>query len=73
MDQASFRKYLCEFIGTFSLVFFAAGAVMIDSLGLGIGVIGSVISSGGIIIIVIFTFGQVSGVHVNRALFIDAA
>ena len=41
MDQASFRKYLCEFIGTFSLVFFAAGAVMIDSLGLGIGAIGA--------------------------------
>ena len=73
MDQASFRKYLCEFIGTFSLVFFAAGAVMIDSFGLGIGTIGAGIISGGIIIIVIFTFGQVSGAHVNPALSIAAA
>ena len=32
MGRQDFRKYACELIGVFALVFFAAGAVMIGSL-----------------------------------------
>ncbi|SVE12454.1 uncharacterized protein METZ01_LOCUS465308, partial [marine metagenome] len=73
MRRESFQKYICEFIGTFCLVFFAAGAVMLNSLIPEIGVIGSGIISGSIITIVIFTFGQISGAHVNPALSLAAA
>jgi MIP family channel proteins len=67
-----FRKYLCEFVGTFALVFFAAGAIMIGDITGVIGSIGSGIVSGSIITIVIYTFGNVSGAHVNPALSIAA-
>jgi len=73
MKRGSFQKYTCEFIGTFCLVFFAAGAVMLNSIIPGIGVIGSGIISGSIITIVVFTFGQISGAHVNPALSLAAA
>ena len=64
-----FRKYLCEFIGTFTLVLFAAGAVVVDGLiGGGIGIIGSGLISGLVITVVIYAFGHVSGAHVNPAL-----
>lgn len=67
------NKYLCEFIGTFSLVFFAAGAVMVTALTGQPGPIGAGLISGLVISIVIYTFGHVSGAHVNPALSIAAA
>lgn len=68
------RRYCCEFIGTFSLVFFAAGAVMVDAkMGGTLGAIGPGLISGLIITVVIYTFGHVSGAHVNPALSIAAA
>lgn len=74
MGADAWRKYACEFIGTYSLVFFAAGAVMIsDVMDGGIGAIGAGLCSGLIITIVIYTFGHISGAHVNPALSIAAA
>lgn len=72
MGTDDFRKYVCEFVGTFALVFFAAGAVMIDDITGAVGPIGAGIASGSIITIVIYTFGNVSGAHVNPALSIAA-
>ena len=70
----SLRRYCCEFIGTFSLVFFAAGAVIVDALmGGTLGAIGPGLISGLVITVVIYTFGHVSGAHVNPALSIAAA
>jgi MIP family channel proteins len=66
------RKYACEFIGAFALVFFAAGAVMVGALTGLIGSIGSGLISGLVITVVIYTFGHVSGAHVNPALSIAA-
>ena len=66
------RKYTCEFIGTFALVFFAAGAVMLGAITGQLGPVGAGIISGSIITIVIYTFGQISGAHVNPALSISA-
>ncbi len=63
------RKYCCEFIGTYALVFFAAGAVMVDAVSGGaLGPIGGGVISGLIITIVIYAFAHVSGAHVNPAL-----
>ncbi len=71
--ERALGKYLCEFIGTFSLVFFAAGAVMVTALTGQPGPIGAGLISGLIITIVIYGFGHVSGAHVNPALSIAAA
>ena len=72
MGVDDFRKYSCEFIGTFSLVFFAAGAVMISAMTNNLNPIGGGLISGLIITIVIYTFGHISGAHVNPALSIAA-
>ncbi len=72
-QHSPFQKYVCEFIGTFALVFFAAGAVMVGALYSEIGAIGSGLISGAIITIVIFTFGPISGAHVNPALSLATA
>lgn len=71
--EGCLSKYLCEFIGTFSLVFFAAGAVMVTALTGQPGPIGAGLISGLVISIVIYSFGHVSGAHVNPALSIAAA
>ncbi|MHA1600739.1 MAG: MIP/aquaporin family protein [Alphaproteobacteria bacterium] len=66
-------KYACEFIGTFMLVFFAAGAVMVGTVTGGLGAIGPGLISGLVITVVIYCFGHVSGAHVNPALSLAAA
>jgi MIP family channel proteins len=73
MVREDWRKYACEFIGTFTLVVFAAGAVMVGSLTGQLGQIGSGLISGLVITIVIYAFGHISGAHVNPALSIAAA
>lgn len=74
MRVDDWRKYTCEFLGTFLLVFFAAGAVMVSAAtDGGLGPIGAGIISGSAITIVIYAFGHVSGAHVNPALSIAAA
>ena len=73
METDDWRKYICEFIGTYALVFFAAGAVMVSSVTNGeLGAIGGGLISGLVISIVIYTFGHISGAHVNPALSLTA-
>ena len=67
------RRYCCEFIGTFSLVFFAAGAVVVDAKMAARSAPSARPDLGLIITVVIYTFGHVSGAHVNPALSIAAA
>jgi MIP family channel proteins len=73
MGNVNMRKYICEFIGTLLLVFFAAGAIIIDSQLANLGSIGSGIISGTIVTIIIYTFVNISGAHVNPALTITLA
>ena len=66
MTRDDWQKYCCEFIGTFSVVFFAAGAVVVDGLvGGGLGMVGAGLISGMVITVVIYAFGHISGAHVN--------
>jgi len=69
MRDDDLKRYICEVIGTFTLVFFAAGAVMVSALTEGdLGAIGGGLISGLVLMIIIFTFAHVSGAHVNPAL-----
>ncbi|WP_051332305.1 MIP/aquaporin family protein [Cucumibacter marinus] len=69
-----FRKYLAEVIGTFMLVFFAAGAVMGATLsGAPHGAVIGGAASGIGLMVIIWIFLPVSGAHVNPALSIALA
>lgn len=65
------QKLAAEFIGTFALVFFGAGAVCVDrylqSSG-GIGLLGVALAHGLAIAIMVSAFGHVSGGHFNPAI-----
>jgi MIP family channel proteins len=62
------KRYICEFIGTYTLVFFAAGAVVVSASMEGtLGAIGGGLISGLVLMVIIFAFAHVSGGHVNPA------
>lgn len=69
----SFKKYIAEFLGTFTLVFVAAGAVCTDYYlrkagGAGIGVLGFSIAYGLAIVSITYALCYISGAHVNPAV-----
>jgi MIP family channel proteins len=67
----SFQKFVAEFLGTFALVFFGAGAICADrylqSSG-GIGVLGIALASGLAMAIMVSALGHISGGHFNPAI-----
>jgi aquaporin Z len=63
------KKLLAEFLGTFSLVFAGTGAIVIDEVTHGvIGHAGIALTFGLIVLAMIYTFGDVSGAHLNSAV-----
>jgi len=64
-----FAKAACEFVGTAAIVFFASGAVMVSAV---LGAIPTPLlagsASGLVVMIVVWSFGGISGAHVNPAL-----
>jgi len=62
------RKYVAEFIGTFTLVFCGTGAIIIDqeSKG-GVTHAGVAITFGLVVMSMIYTLGSISGAHLNPA------
>ena len=63
------KKLLAEFLGTFSLVFAGTGAIVIDAASHGaIGHAGVALTFGLVVLAMIYTFGDVSGAHLNPAV-----
>ena len=63
------RKYVVEGITTFCLVFCGTGAIVINEVTDGtIGHLGIALSFGLIVTIMIYTFGNISGAHMNPAV-----
>ena len=63
------HKYLAEAIGTFALVFCGTGAIVVDEVTGGtVTHVGIAITFGLIVLAMIYTFGDVSGAHLNPAV-----
>lgn len=62
----NFKPALAEFIGTFTLVFIGAGAGALGSqIG---GVLGVALAHGIALMVIVYTWGAISGAHVNPAV-----
>lgn len=63
------KKLLAEFLGTFALVFAGTGAIVINQVSGGaITHAGIALTFGLIVLAMIYTFGDVSGAHLNPAV-----
>jgi aquaporin NIP len=63
------KKIISEFLGTFGLVFAGTGAIVINSVTHGaITHVGIALTFGLIVLAMIYTFGDISGAHLNPAV-----
>lgn len=63
------KKYISELLGTFALVFAGTGAIVINDVSGGaISHAGIAITFGLIVMAMIYTFGDISGAHLNPAV-----
>ena len=68
------KKYIAELIGTFALVFFGTGAIVINQETSGvISHVGIAIIFGLTVMVMIYALGSVSGAHLNPAVTIAFA
>lgn len=67
MNNADVRAYLAEFIGTFTLVFIGAVAVMVTGQN-GFDVTVPALAHGLILVGLIYAYGHISGAHFNPAV-----
>jgi aquaporin Z len=68
------KKYLAEFIGTFSMVFCGTGAMTVNEITGGeVTHVGIAITWGLIVMAMIYAFGETSGAHFNPAVSIAFA
>lgn len=66
------KKFIAEFIGTFSLVLFGCGAAVISGLAntgpAGIGLLGISLAFGLAVVAMAYAIGPISGCHINPAI-----
>ena len=63
------KKYVAEFIGTFTLVFAGTGAIVINEVSNGaITHVGIALTFGLVVLAMIYTLGGISGAHLNPAV-----
>lgn len=68
------KKYTAEFIGTFAMVFCGTGAIVINETTNGaVSHVGIAITSGLIVMAMIYSLGSISGSHINPAVTIAFA
>jgi MIP family channel proteins len=65
--NADLKAVLAEFFGTFTLVFIGAGAGALAAQT-GIGTLGVALAHGIALMVIVYTWGAVSGAHVNPAV-----
>ncbi|MGI8430975.1 MAG: MIP/aquaporin family protein [Chthoniobacterales bacterium] len=62
------KKYTAEFLGTFALVFAGTGAIVINDVSGGtVSHAGIALTFGLVVMAMIYTFGDISGAHLNPA------
>ena len=67
--QNNLKPFLAEMLGTFMLVFAGTGAIIINDISGGaIGHLGIAATFGLIVLTVIYTYGDISGAHINPAV-----
>lgn len=62
------NKVFSEFIATFILVFAGCGAIVVETLTGALGHSGVALTWGFIVVALIYTFGHISGAHMNPAV-----
>lgn len=68
------KKYIAEFIGTFALVLFGTGSIIVNQeTGGSVGLVGIAFAFGFIIIAMIYVLDGFSGAHINPAVTIALA
>lgn len=68
------KRYASEFLGTFGLVFAGTGAIVVNNISNGaITHAGIALTFGLIVLTMIYTFGDVSGAHLNPAVTVGFA
>ena len=69
MDKNIWPSLVAEFIGTFLLVFFGTGAIIVDGLYDGMVThLGVALVFGLVVLVVIYAIGEISGAHLNPAV-----
>jgi aquaporin NIP len=65
------KRYVVEFIATFIMVFAGCGAIVVETLTGALGHAGVALTWGFVVVALIYTFGHISGAHMNPAVTIS--